>query len=47
MFRVKTLFGEHLSNRRYDTQATQLGLRCRALNRLTHLGMPQNYAVTA
>jgi len=47
MFRVKTLFGEHLSNRRYDTQATQLGLRCRALNRMTHLGMPQSYAITA
>lgn len=47
MFRMKTLFGGHLSNRRYDTQATQLGLRCRALNRMTHLGMPKSYAVTA
>lgn len=47
MFRMKTLFGGHLSNRRYDTQATQLGLRSRALNRMTHLGMPKSYPVTA
>ena len=46
MFRMKTLLGGHLSNRRYDTQATQLGLRCRALNRMTHLGMPKSCAVT-
>lgn len=47
MFRLKSMFGEHLSNRRYDTQATQLGLRCRALNQMTHLGMPKSYAVAA
>jgi hypothetical protein len=42
MFRIKTLFGDHLSNRRFDTQASQVGFRCRALNRMTHLGMPES-----
>ena len=45
MFRIKTLFGDHLSNRRFDTQASQVGFRCRALNRMTHLGMPESYPV--
>ena len=47
MFRVKTLFGDHLSNRRIDTQASQVGFRCRALNHMTHLGMPDSYPVAA
>ena len=47
MFRVKTLFGDHLSNRRIDTQASQVGFRCRALNRMTHLGMPESYPLAA
>jgi hypothetical protein len=47
MFRIKTVFGDHLSNRRFDTQATQVGFRCRALNRMTHLGMPESYPVAA
>lgn len=47
MFRLKTLFGDHLSNRRFDTQASQVGFRCRALNIMTHLGMPESYRVAA
>jgi antitoxin component of MazEF toxin-antitoxin module len=43
MFRIKMLFGDHLSNRRFDTQASQIGFRCRPLNRMTHLGMPESY----
>ena len=45
MFRLKTLFGDRLSGRRLDTQASQVGIRCRVLNRLTHLGKPQSYPV--
>jgi hypothetical protein len=45
VFRLKRIFGDHLSARRLDTQATQLGIRCRVLNRMTHLGMPQSYKV--
>lgn len=46
MFRLKTLFGDHLSCRRLDTQTTQARIRCRVLNRLIHLGKPQSYKVT-
>jgi len=46
VFRIKTIFGDRLSGRRLDTQVSQFQIRCRALNRLTHLGMPQTYRVT-
>lgn len=46
MFRLKTIFGRQLSARRLDTQATQVGIRCRALNFMTHLGLPDSYRVT-
>ena len=43
MFRLKTIFGERLSTRLIETQATQALIRCAALNRMTHLGMPDSY----
>jgi len=42
MFRLKTIFGDHLSNRLIETQTTQALIRCAALNQMTHLGMPQS-----
>ncbi len=45
MFRLKTLFGEKLSARRFENQATQALLRCTVMNQMTHLGMPESYAV--
>jgi hypothetical protein len=45
VFRFKTIFGDHLSTRLLATQATQFGARCRALNIMTHLGMPDSYKV--
>lgn len=45
IFRFKTIFGDHLSARLLATQATQFGARCRALNSMTHLGMPDSYKV--
>jgi hypothetical protein len=45
IFRFKTIFGDHLTTRRLDTQASQFGVRCRALNLMTHLGMPDSYKV--
>lgn len=45
MFRVKTIFGERVSARQFAGQATQVLVRCAALNRMTHLGMPDSYAV--
>ena len=47
VFRVKTIFGERVSARSFSGQAAQLLVRCAALNRMTHLGMPDSYAVAA
>lgn len=45
MFRLKTIFGDKLSARLLETQTTQASIRCLALNRMTHLGMPESYQV--
>jgi hypothetical protein len=45
VFRFKMIFGDHLSTRLLATQATQFGARCRALNIMTHLGMPDSFKV--
>ena len=45
MFRLKTIFGDRLSARLLETQTTQALIRCLALNRMTHLGMPESYLV--
>jgi IS5 family transposase len=45
MFRMKTIFGERVSARQFAGQATQVLVRCAALNTMTHLGMPDSYAV--
>jgi len=45
MFRLKTIFGDKSSARLLETQSTQALIRCLALNRMTHLGMPQSYRV--
>lgn len=45
MFRVKTIFGDRVRARQFAGQATQVLVRCAALNTMTHLGMPDSYAV--
>lgn len=45
MFRLKTIFGSELSTRLMETQTTQALIRCLALNKMTHLGMPESYQV--
>lgn len=45
MFRLKTIFDDKLSARLLETQTTQALIRCLALNKMTHLGMPQSYPV--
>jgi hypothetical protein len=45
MFRLKTIFGDQLSARLLETQTTQALVRCAALNKMTHLGMPQSYKI--
>ena len=45
MFRMKTLFGGAIKARRFAAQSSELFIRCAALNRMTHLGMPDSYAI--
>lgn len=44
MYRMKTIFGDSLSARLLETQTTQALIRCAALNKMTHLGMPVSYS---
>lgn len=43
MFRMKTIFDDHLSARLLSTQRTQAQIRCKALNIMTYQGMPDSY----
>ena len=45
MFRFKTIFGSYLQARRLPQQKTEAKVKCAALNRITHLGMPDSYRV--
>lgn len=45
MFRFKTIFGTTLSTRTLPRQITEVRVKCAALNRMTHLGMPDSYRV--
>jgi hypothetical protein len=47
MFRFKTIFDDRLSARLLETQTTQALICCAALNRMTHLGMPDSYKVSS
>src|SRR4051794_28296511 len=40
MFRMKTIFGGGLASRSQERQAKEVGIRCRAMNIMTHQGMP-------
>jgi hypothetical protein len=47
MFRMKTIFGDGVASRCPAQQATEAGIRCRALNIMTHQGMPESERVAA
>lgn len=44
-FRLKRIFSEKLRSQRDETQTTEVMIRCRILNQMTQLGMPDSYAV--
>jgi transposase len=44
-FRLKTIFSDRLRSRRTETQTTEAMTRCRAMNRMTSLGMPESSAI--
>jgi IS5 family transposase len=47
MFRMKVIFGGGVASRRPGQQAKEVGIRCRALNIMTHQGMPVSERVVA
>ncbi|MEO0768727.1 MAG: IS5 family transposase [Cyanobacteria bacterium J06649_4] len=47
MYRMKTIFTGKVCARRLETQTTELMIECKALNKMTRLGMPDSYPVEA
>lgn len=47
VFRYKTIFGDKSQSRKIENQFNEMFIKCAALNRMTHLGMPQSYKVAA
>lgn len=45
VFRLKIIFDNTLSARTLPRQMTEARIKCAALNRMTHLGMPDSYRV--
>jgi hypothetical protein len=45
VFRFKTIFGSYLQARKLPQQETEAQVKCAALIRMTHLGMPVSYRV--
>lgn len=45
MSRMKTIFGPKLQSRTLHNQGIEVRLQCKALNIMTHLGMPDSYPV--
>ena len=45
MYRLKQLMGSELSSRTFSRQAVEIFVRCKAINIMTGLGMPETYAV--
>lgn len=45
MYRLKQLMGSELSSRTFSRQAVEIFVRCKAINIMTELGMPETYAV--
>lgn len=46
MFRYKTIFTDKLQSRKQENQFQEMAIKCAALNRMTHLGMPNSYKAT-
>lgn len=45
VYRYKTIFSDRLSAREYDRQQTEVKLKCKILNKMTAMGMPDSYKV--
>jgi len=47
VFRFKQIFTDKLQSRKQDNQFQEMIIKCAALNRMTHLGMPDSYKIAA
>jgi len=45
MYRFKTIFDERLSSRDRDQQEKEAQIKCKIINKMTQLGMPESYCV--
>ena len=45
VFRFKTIFSDKLQSRKQENQFQEMIIKCAALNRMTHLGMPDSYKI--
>jgi hypothetical protein len=45
MYRVKQLFGGHLTQHDYDAQVGEAMVMIRALNKMTYAGMPESVRI--
>ena len=43
MFRYKTIVGDRLSARKWQTQVAEVKIKLDVINRMTELGMPESY----
>jgi hypothetical protein len=46
VFRFKQIFTDKLQSRKQENQFQEMIIKCAALNRMTHLGMPDSYKLT-
>ena len=46
MRRYKTIFTDQLKSRKQENQFQEMHIKCAAMNRMTHLGMPESYRVS-
>ncbi|MGI8494831.1 MAG: hypothetical protein ACR2L1_05900 [Pyrinomonadaceae bacterium] len=46
MFRFKTIFTDKLQSRKQENQFQEMIIKWAAMNRMTHLGMPDSYKIT-
>lgn len=45
MFRFKKIFGDTLSSRNFDSQGVEAFIKCKSLNKMASLGMPDSYPI--
>jgi hypothetical protein len=47
VFRYKLIFGDRVQARKVENQFAEMFIKCAALNRMAHLGLPQSEKIAA